>query len=107
IAKEDCRVEEGIWTRPRRQPFPQTYRTRESHETEAAMIGSCPMDDREFVAAFEACEIANTEFHHADHIRLAWIYLRKFGLLDAFERFTTSLRRFAAHHGKPERYHET
>jgi hypothetical protein len=65
------------------------------------------MNDREFIAAFEACEIANSEFHHADHIRLAWLYLREFALLDAIERFTASLRRFAAHHGKAERYHET
>jgi hypothetical protein len=28
-------------------------------------------------------------------------------LLDAIDRFTTSLKRFAAHYGKPELYHET
>ena len=71
------------------------------------MNRNCAMGDREFVAAFEACKIANSEFHHADHIRLAWIYLREFPLLEAIERFTTSLRRFATHHGKAERYHET
>ena len=65
------------------------------------------MNDAEFVAAFEACTIANTDFHHADHIRLAWIYLREHPLLAAIDRFSSSLRRFAAHHGVPGLYHET
>jgi hypothetical protein len=30
-------------------------------------------------------------------VRLAWIYLRERPVLEAIERFTTSLRRFAAH----------
>src|SRR5436189_5174076 len=65
------------------------------------------MNDRDFVAAIEACTIAGPDFHHTDHIRLAWIYLRERPLLEAIERFTTSLRRFAAHHGVPGLYHET
>jgi hypothetical protein len=65
------------------------------------------MNDGEFVDAFEACAIANSDFHHADHVRLAWIYLREHPLMEAIERFTTSLQRFAAHHGVPGVYHET
>jgi hypothetical protein len=65
------------------------------------------MNDREFVAAFEACTIAKGEFRHADHVRLAWIYLRERPLIEAIDCFTTSLRRFAAHHGVPGLYHET
>ena len=65
------------------------------------------MNDRKFLDAFEACAIASTDFHHADHVRLAWIYLRKYSLLEAIERFKTSLQRFAAHHGVPGLYHET
>jgi len=65
------------------------------------------MNDRDFVAAFEACEIDGGEFHHTDHIRLAWIYLREHPLLEAIERFTASLKRFAAHHGATGLYHET
>jgi hypothetical protein len=65
------------------------------------------MNDREFVAAFEACAVAGDEFHHDDHVRLAWIYLRGHPLIEAIERFTTSLQRFAAHHGVPGLYHET
>jgi hypothetical protein len=65
------------------------------------------MNDREFVDAFEACAIPSSDFHHADHVRLAWIYLRECPLLEAIERFTTSLQRFATHHGVPGLYHET
>jgi hypothetical protein len=65
------------------------------------------MNDRDFVADFEACAVASTDFHHADHVRLAWIYLREHPLIEAIERFTTSLQRFAAHHGVPGLYHET
>ena len=65
------------------------------------------MNERDFVGAFEACTIAAGDFHHADHVRLAWIYLREHRLIEAIERFTTSLQRFACHHGAPGLYHET
>ena len=65
------------------------------------------MNDRDFVAAIEGCAIAGSDFRHADHIRLAWIYLREHPLIEAIDRLTTSLKRFAAHHGVPEKYHET
>jgi hypothetical protein len=65
------------------------------------------MNDHDFVDAFEACAIAATDFHHADHVRLGWIYLRAHPLIEAIERFTTSLQRFASHHGVPGLYHET
>ena len=55
------------------------------------------MNDRDFVDAFEACAIPSRDFRHADHVRLAWIYLRERPVLEAIARFTTSLRRFAAH----------
>lgn len=65
------------------------------------------MNDREFVAAVESCALARSDFRHADHVRLAWIYLRDCPLIEAIERFTTALRRFAAHHGATGKYHET
>jgi hypothetical protein len=65
------------------------------------------MNDREFVAAVESCTIPCGAFRHADHVRLAWIYLRSYTLIEAIERFTGSLQRFAAHCGVPGKYHET
>ena len=37
------------------------------------------MTDQEFAAAIETCRLPNAQFHHRDHLRLAWIYLRRYG----------------------------
>jgi hypothetical protein len=65
------------------------------------------MNDRELVEAVERCTLGGADFHHADHVRLAWIYLREASLLEALERFGATLRRFAAHHGAAGKYHAT
>lgn len=70
------------------------------------------MTDDEFVRAFESCGLSPDLFHHRDHIRLARIYVDRYGVeLDgaqkATERFRSSLRKFAEHIGKSEKYHET
>ena len=63
------------------------------------------MDDAAFLQSFEACTLDS--FHHADHVRVAWLYLRAHPLLVAIEKFTAGLKRFAASKGKSEIYHET
>lgn len=71
------------------------------------MTGAHEVNDEEFVRAFESCELSNTAFRHADHIRLARIYLSRYGAAETTKRFGTYLRKFAAHHGNSEKYHET
>jgi hypothetical protein len=63
--------------------------------------------DEQFLAAFTAGQIANQDFHHRDHLRLAWIQICRLGLTDASEAVTTAIRQFAARHGHGDRYHET
>jgi hypothetical protein len=65
------------------------------------------LSDAEFLHAFESCELSNESFHHRDHIRLAWIYLQRYPELEAREHMAGAIRRFAAHHGKSDKYHET
>jgi len=65
------------------------------------------VSDDEFAAAVERRQTPNTEFHHRDHLRLTWIYLRRFGPDEAPAAIAAAIRRFAAHHGQAERYHET
>jgi hypothetical protein len=65
------------------------------------------MTDREFVESFEACTLDPETFHHREHVRLAWIYLRESPLLSALTRFAESLKRFATHLGSAGVYHET
>ena len=67
-------------------------------------MGSGHLCDEAFVAAFEACTLPNTQFHHADHVRLAWILVRSDGEAQATERIATAIRRFATHNGAPGKY---
>jgi N-formylglutamate deformylase len=62
--------------------------------------------DDEFVRAFEGCEISNADFHHRDHVRLAWLYLRRYGI-DADHKLAAGIQKFAAHYGKLDKYHQT
>lgn len=63
--------------------------------------------DRRFINDFERLAFPPDKFHHADHVRLAFLYLCQFPPLDAVSRFSTSLQQFATHHGKSGLYHET
>ena len=65
------------------------------------------LSDREFIAQFEDCSLPAAAFHHRDHVRLAWLYLKGMPLLEAIARFCDGLKRFATANGKPDRYHET
>ena len=66
------------------------------------------MSDAAFARAFERGEIANADFHHADHLRLALAYLQESDTVDqAAERMSAALRRFATALGHPEKYHHT
>ena len=66
---------------------------------------SPPRTDSALLAGFADGSLE--PFHHADHVRVAWLYLRHGPLLQAIERFAADLRRFAAAKGKPGLYHET
>ncbi len=65
------------------------------------------MKDSEWMEAFERCTLPNDSFHHADHVRMAFLYLQKYAPLEALQRFSSALKRFATSHGKPNLYHET
>ncbi len=47
------------------------------------------------------------EFHHVDHVRVAFAYVCEFPMPEALARFSAALKRFAALKGKPNLYHET
>jgi hypothetical protein len=65
------------------------------------------LSDDEFVASFEDCTLPGDAFHHRDHVRLAWLYLRRHSALEALTRFASGLKRYAASHGRDGLYHET
>ena len=63
------------------------------------------MTDEEFLEAFEDCTLE--EFHHADHIRMAWLYLRQFGYEIGSAKVKEGIKRFAAAKNATTLYHET
>ena len=65
------------------------------------------MTERELIERFESFAVPNEGFHHRDHVQVVWAYLRTMPAVDALSRFSDSLKRFAAHHGKTMLYHET
>jgi hypothetical protein len=38
---------------------------------------SAAWSDAEFLAAFHACTLPPSCFHHADHLRLAWLHIHQ------------------------------
>ena len=65
------------------------------------------MTNEEFIRDFEAGTLPAASFHHEQHVRAVWLYLRHYSLLETLARFSESLKRFAAANGKPNLYHET
>lgn len=65
------------------------------------------MTDEELMRAFEAGQVPAGGFHHAQHVRVAWNYLRAHPLPEALGRFCTGLRHFAQAQGATNLYHET
>ena len=65
------------------------------------------MTDDAFVLAFEKCELPAEAFRHREHVRLTFIYLRRYGVDGARIRISEGIRRYALHNGAAQKYHET
>ncbi len=65
------------------------------------------MNESEWMEQFATSALPNHSFHHADHVKMAFLYLQKYPPLDALARFSADLVRFAMANGKPNLYHET
>jgi hypothetical protein len=71
------------------------------------VIGSAHIDDAEFLRAIHHCELPASSFRHGDHLRLAWLHLRRAPQGGALESVRADIRRFAAHLGVAHIFHET
>ena len=71
------------------------------------MADASRMSAKEMVERFEAGTFPPEMFHHEQHVQMAFHYLQRWPLLEALQRFSSALKRFAAAAGKPGRYHET
>ena len=69
--------------------------------------GDSAWSDEEFLRAFEDLSFPADLFHHGEHIRVAWLYLKSSDASRAAERMSEGIRRFANHHGATQKYHHT
>jgi DNA-binding MarR family transcriptional regulator len=66
------------------------------------------MTDAELAHALERGEIAKENFHHASHLRVAWVCLSESSSLDeAADKIRARLQRFLASAGRSQKYNET
>jgi len=65
------------------------------------------MTDQEFIERFENCTLPAAGFHHREQVKVVWLYLRRYPLIETLTRFSESLKRFSNANGKPNLYHET
>ncbi len=73
---------------------------------EKALLGSA-MTNQELIHRFESDEVPENSFHHSDHVRLAFAYLCEYSALQALEKFSSALKRFATARGKTHLYNQT
>ncbi|MGE5187084.1 MAG: hypothetical protein ACM31C_33775 [Acidobacteriota bacterium] len=72
------------------------------------MSGCDHLDDAALIAAFDTLAIRPEDFHHREHVRLAFALLvRERDLAAAAGAFRRTLKRFADAAGAPGKYHET
>ena len=65
------------------------------------------LDDVTLLREFERGTLPPSAFHHREHVRVAWLYLKAQPPLTALDRFAEGLKRFAAAQGHAGLYHET
>jgi hypothetical protein len=67
------------------------------------------MTDAEFLAAFENCTLPRSEWTHAAHLRMAYLYLRRSDDTydGALTRVRDGIRAYNVAQGNPSGYHET
>jgi hypothetical protein len=65
------------------------------------------LDDDAFLAALHSGQLPASEFDHRQHLRLAWLQLRRAPLTAAIERTCVDIQAFASHHGAQAKFHRT
>jgi hypothetical protein len=61
----------------------------------------------DLMARFLDTSLPASEFHHEQHVQVAWLFVREHGMPAALGEFTQAIRRFADAKGATGLYHET
>jgi hypothetical protein len=62
---------------------------------------------RDLLQGFLDTTLPADQFHHRQHVQVAWLFVRKYGMPDALAEFTAAIKRFADAKGATGLYHET
>jgi hypothetical protein len=71
------------------------------------MNGAGIGNDEVLIGQFEDGSLPLECFHHSVHVRIVFLYLCKFSVLEVLVRFPAALSRYAEAHGKTGLYNET
>lgn len=65
------------------------------------------LTDNELLTAFGDTSLPSAAFHHDQHVRVAWLFVTRYGMPEALREFPTALKRFADAKGATTLYHTT
>jgi len=65
------------------------------------------LTDATFEKQFANCELSPSLFNHEAHLRLAWMYINKYGIEEALHKVQSQLLNFVTHVGATDKYNKT
>lgn len=63
--------------------------------------------ESQLLAGFLDGSFPGDQFHHEQHVHVAFLFVRRYGMPQALGEFATALKAFAVAKGMPKLYHET
>ena len=70
------------------------------------MVADNPVE-ADLLQGFVDTTLPADQFHHEQHVHVAWLFVRNHGMPAALAEFTAAIKRFAAAKGAHGLYHET
>ena len=65
------------------------------------------MDQQQLFDSFVDTSLPADQFHHQQHVQVAWLFVLEYGMPAALAEFTAAIKRFADAKGATGLYHET
>lgn len=70
-------------------------------------MSDTPAAEERLLTGFLDGSLPGDQFHHQQHVHVAFLMVRRHGMPRAIEEFSTALKAFAVAKGMPKLYHET
>jgi hypothetical protein len=71
------------------------------------MAAAAPPSGDDLFDRFTDTTLPADQFHHPQHVEVAWLFMQKHGMPAALSEFTAAIKRFAEAKGATGLYHET